>query len=221
MLHLLDALKVIVIMVTELTHGQMETNTLGNGKMANKRHGKGTFTMEDGGTYVGTTKDGVPHGQGTYTWTDGDKYVGEFKDSKQHGQGTYTYADGRKYVGKWKDGKQHGQGTLTKSDGKKHVGKWKDGELHGKGTHTDGLMPKENKISVSKESVGRGAKSLSNIVAIFFGLGGATTGMFLGSSTYGFSWLTIVGAIIGFLIVYYFWKFVFWGLRSLISEFFN
>jgi len=163
--------------------------------MVNKRHDKGTFTMEDGGTYVGTTKDGVPHGQGTYTWTSGEKYVG-----------------------KWKDGKQHGQGTLTKSDGKKHVGKWKDGELHGKGTHTDGLMPKENKISVSKESVGRGAKSLSNIVAIFFGLGGATTGMFLGSSTY---WLTIVGAIIGFLIVYYFWKFVFWGLRSLISEFFN
>ena len=99
-----------------------------------------------------------------------------------------------------------------------YEGEWKDGELHGKGTHTDGLMPKENKISVSKESVGRGAKSLSNIVAIFFGLGGATTGMFLGSSTY---WLTIVGAIIGFLIVYYFWKFVFWGLRSLISEFFN
>ena len=118
MLHLLDALKVIVIMVTELTHGQMETNTLGNGKMANKRHGKGTH----------------------------------------------------------------------------------------------------KKISVSKESVGRGAKSLSNIVAIFFGLGGATTGMFLGSSTY---WLTIVGAIIGFLIVYYFWKLVFWVIKDIISKFFN
>ena len=96
MLGLLNVLKVIAVMVTELTQWTMETNTLengkkvndtdkelsrgqaeslletntlGNGKMANKRHGKGTFTMEDGGTYVGTTKDGVPHGQGTYTWT--------------------------------------------------------------------------------------------------------------------------------------------------------
>jgi uncharacterized membrane protein YeaQ/YmgE (transglycosylase-associated protein family) len=131
--------------------------------------------MEDGGTYVGTTKDGVPHGQGTYTWTSGEKYVG-----------------------KWKDGKQHGQGT-----------------------HTDGLMPKENKISVSKESFGKGASNLGNIVAIFFGIGGATTGMYLGSSTYGFSWLTIVGAIIGFLIVYYFWKLVFWVIKDIISKFFN
>ncbi|MBO6493126.1 MAG: hypothetical protein HVK28_01345 [Pelagibacteraceae bacterium] len=167
--------------------------------MVNKRHDKGTFTMEDGGTYVGTTKDGVPHGQGTYTWTSGEKYVG-----------------------KWKDGKQHGQGTLTKSDGKKHVGKWKDGELHGKGTHTDGLMPKENKISVSKESVGRGAKSLSNIVAIVFGL---TTGVpfgFMVAGSGGWSgFATIVVIIICFFVVYYFWKFVFWGLRSLISEFFN
>ena len=158
--------------------------------MVNKRHDKGTFTMEDGGTYVGTTKDGVPHGQGTYTWTSGEKYVG-----------------------KWKDGKQHGQGTLTKSDGKKHVGKWKDGELHGKGTH---------KISVSKESVGRGAKSLSNIVAIVFGL---TTGVpfgFMVAGSGGWSgFATIVVIIICFFVVYYFWKFVFWGLRSLISEFFN
>ncbi|MBO6492851.1 MAG: hypothetical protein HVK27_05960 [Pelagibacteraceae bacterium] len=159
--------------------------------MVNKRHDKGTFTMEDGGTYVGTTKDGVPHGQGTYTWTSGEKYVG-----------------------KWKDGKQHGQGTLTKSDGKKHVGKWKDGELHGKGTHKE--------ISVSKESVGRGAKSLSNIVAIVFGL---TTGVpfgFMVAGSGGWSgFATIVVIIICFFVVYYFWKFVFWGLRSLISEFFN
>ena len=169
--------------------------------MVNKRHDKGTFTMEDGGTYVGTTKDGVPHGQGTYTWTSGEKYVG-----------------------KWKDGKQHGQGTLTKSDGKKHVGKWKDGELHGKGTH---------KISVSKESVGRGAKSLSNLVAILFGLttaapfGCMATNVSINS--YRPNSLNIVYAIVAgivvfiicFFVVYYFWKMCFWGLRSLISEFFN
>ena len=216
MLHLLDALKVIVIMVTELTHGQMETNTLGNGKMANKRHGKGTFTMEDGGTYVGTTKDGAPHGKGTYTWASGEKYVGKWKDSKQHGQGTYTWTDGDKYVGEWKDGKENGQGTLTKSDGKKHVGKWKDGELHGKGTH---------KISVSKESVGRGAKSLSNLVAIVFGLTTAVPFGFVVAGAGNYAGAAIVAGIvviiICFFVVYYFWKFVFWGLRSLISEFFN
>ena len=133
MLHLLDALKVIVIMVTELTHGQMETNTLGNGKMANKRHGKGTH----------------------------------------------------------------------------------------------------KKISVSKESVGRGAKSLSNLVAILFGLttaapfGCMATNVSINS--YRPNSLNIVYAIVAgivvfiicFFVVYYFWKMCFWGLRSLISEFFN
>ncbi len=115
----------IVIMVTELTHGQMETNTLGNGKMANKRHGKGTH----------------------------------------------------------------------------------------------------KKISVSKESVGRGAKSLSNLVAIVFGLTTAVPFGFVVAGAGNYAGAAIVAGIvviiICFFVVYYFWKMCFWGLRSLISEFFN
>tara|TARA_Y100000294_G_scaffold62068_1_gene58792 strand:+ start:77 stop:382 length:306 start_codon:yes stop_codon:yes gene_type:complete len=96
---------------------------------------------------------------------------------------------------------------------------------HGKGTH--------KKISVSKESVGRGAKSLSNLVAIVFGLttaapfGCMATNVSINS--YRPNSLNIVYAIVAgivvfiicFFVVYYFWKMCFWGLRSLISEFFN
>ena len=79
-------------MVTELTHTQMEANTLENGKDG-KENGQGTYTWVSGNTwlngnkYVGEYKNGKPHGQGTYTWANGNKYVGEFKDAKRNGLG--------------------------------------------------------------------------------------------------------------------------------------
>ena len=55
--------------------------------------------------YVGEYKDGKKHGKGTYTLENGTKYMGEWKDGKKHGQGTYTLPNGSKYVGEWRENK--------------------------------------------------------------------------------------------------------------------
>ena len=95
----------------------------------------GTYTENDGTTYVGEWKEDKSHGQGTETYGDGYKYVGEWKGGKKNGQGTFTYR-GNKYVGEFKDGKENGQGTLTFPDGDKIVGQFKDGDPIGQGTVT-------------------------------------------------------------------------------------
>ena len=51
------------------------------------------------------------HGKGTFTWEDGDKYVGEWWNDKRHGKGTFTWEDGDKYVGEYKDGHMYILGT--------------------------------------------------------------------------------------------------------------
>ena len=85
----------------------------------------GTFTLPDGGKYVGEFRDGKYHGQGTATWPSGQKYVGEFRDGKMHGQGTLTRPSGVKYVGEFRDDKMHGQGTGYHSNGSVfHSGQW-------------------------------------------------------------------------------------------------
>ena len=54
---------------------------------------------------------------GTYTSNDGSTYVGDWRDDKSDGHGTNTYKDGSQYVGEWKDGKRHGIGAVTCTDG--------------------------------------------------------------------------------------------------------
>ena len=88
----------------------------------------GTFTLPDGGKYVGEFRDGKYHGQGTATWPSGQKYVGEFRDGKMHGQGTLTRPSGVKYVGEFRDDKMHGQGTGYNPNGSVfHSGQWLNG----------------------------------------------------------------------------------------------
>ena len=48
--------------------------------------------------------NGKRHGRGTLTYANGGTYTGDWKDDKRHGHGTYTFADGRTYSGAWKDG---------------------------------------------------------------------------------------------------------------------
>ncbi|WP_443641055.1 trypsin-like peptidase domain-containing protein [Candidatus Njordibacter sp. Uisw_039] len=101
----------------------------------------GTYTLADGGKYVGEYNDDYRNGQGTYTfgpeseWA-GDVYVGEWKDNEKNGQGTYTHANGDKYVGEYKDDKRTGQGTYTWPNGDKYVGEYKDDKRTGQGTFT-------------------------------------------------------------------------------------
>ena len=97
---------------------------------------QGKITHDDGSTYEGELKAGMPNGQGIYIFINGDKYVGEFKDGKYYGQGTYTFADGTTYVGEYKDSVPNGQGTHTYLDGSKYVGEYKNNKYHGQGTFT-------------------------------------------------------------------------------------
>lgn len=89
----------------------------------------GTYTLDDGGKYVGEWKEDMSNGQGIYTFPNGEKYVGEFKDDNFNGQGTYTFPNGEKYVGEFKDDKFNGQGTYTFPDGTTYVGEWKDSKF--------------------------------------------------------------------------------------------
>ena len=66
--------------------------------------------------YDGEFKDGNKHGRGTYTLKNGGVYDGEFKDDIKHGRGTLKYANGEEYDREWEDGKHHGRvGEQTRS----------------------------------------------------------------------------------------------------------
>ena len=60
----------------------------------NDRHCKGTGTWEDGSSYDGEFKYGIPHGKGTLSWPDGSKYVGQFDQGLRHGWGIQYLEDG-------------------------------------------------------------------------------------------------------------------------------
>jgi hypothetical protein len=87
------------------------------------------ITYKDGGTYVGTTLNGVPDGQGVMTFPNGARYEGGIKNGKVEGQGTFTFADGSSYVGEFKAGDISGRGTLTYADGSVETGIFENGEL--------------------------------------------------------------------------------------------
>ena len=87
------------------------------------------ITYGDGGTYVGTTLNGVLDGRGVLTFPNGARYEGDFKNGKTDGRGTLTYADGSTYVGEFKEGYFNGQGTVTFSDGRVVSGIFENGEL--------------------------------------------------------------------------------------------
>lgn len=77
-------------------------------------NGNHTVTYENG-KYTGNYKDGLRHGKGTYTYNDGEKYVGDWEYGKKTGRGTLTTASGDKYVGEFVNDKMHGNGELSVS----------------------------------------------------------------------------------------------------------
>ena len=65
---------------------------------------QGTFTLADGGRFVGEFRNGKRNGQGTFTFANGDRYVGEFRDDKRNGQGSLFGPDQRLLQnGIWRD----------------------------------------------------------------------------------------------------------------------
>lgn len=53
------------------------------------------------GFYEGDIVDGKRHGKGTYTWNDGQKYTGEWRNGDRTGYGKYYWADGAVYEGQY------------------------------------------------------------------------------------------------------------------------
>jgi hypothetical protein len=78
--------------------------------------GKGVLTLEEGSTYSGEIKNGVPNGKGKLTMVDGTQYDGEWKNGVPSGHGTITTSNGFKYEGEWKDGNPYGNGKVILSD---------------------------------------------------------------------------------------------------------
>ena len=69
-----------------------------------RRRGSGTVNFDNGDSYTGQLKNGVPNGQGTYTYADGSVYTGSFKDSVFDGQGKFVDASGTTFEGEFDNG---------------------------------------------------------------------------------------------------------------------
>ncbi len=104
---------------------------------------------ENGTTYIGDCKDGMPHGHGTMTWeseeredgwvTDEEVYIGDFQNDKKHGKGClYVHSYNKeskkvveyRYNGEFKDDLQHGIGAEMIPEGIL-TGHWENGDMVG------------------------------------------------------------------------------------------
>jgi hypothetical protein len=95
--------------------------------------GEGTLVYE-GGSYIGTFRQGVPHGAGYFKHTNGDGlYEGGVADGLRDGAGVHIGIDRSTYEGQWKAGKRSGHGKAVFALGGSYEGEWLDGRFHGKG----------------------------------------------------------------------------------------
>ena len=69
-----------------------------------KKQKSGTITYEDGSSYSGQLKKGVPSGQGTLIYSDTSTYTGQFKDGLPHGTGRFEDVDGTVFDGQFDNG---------------------------------------------------------------------------------------------------------------------
>lgn len=63
---------------------------------------------DNGTTYTGKTKNGIPDGYGKYSKPDGSWYEGGIKNWIETGLGTMRATDGKRYYGNWIDGNLDG-----------------------------------------------------------------------------------------------------------------
>ena len=95
--------------------------------------GEATLTYE-GGTYIGTFRNGLPHGSGYFKHTDGKGlYEGGVADGLREGMGMHIARDRSTYEGGWKAGKRHGFGKAVFALGGSYEGEWRDGKFSGRG----------------------------------------------------------------------------------------
>ncbi|PWJ41855.1 hypothetical protein [Sediminitomix flava] len=100
-----------------------------------QKHGYGTYTWTEGGSYEGQWKNDMFHGKGTLILADSSNYTGYFVQGKMQGNGTYKWANGNEYKGYFYDDQPNGQGEMFFANGSYHEGSWKEGYTFGYGRH--------------------------------------------------------------------------------------
>ena len=104
-----------------ISSGEMDVLSGGNNASKTSNQvlisGNGVLTLEEGSTYSGEIKNGVPDGKGKLTMVDGTQYDGEWKNGVPSGYGTIATPNGFKYEGEWKDGNPYRNGKVVLSDG--------------------------------------------------------------------------------------------------------
>lgn len=102
-----------------------------------RKHGKGTFTYENGDTYTGEWVKDKAHGTGTYR-TNHSIFVGQWIEDLKSGEGEETHIDeqGEKtiYKGYFHQGHREGKGALKWPDGSMYEGDFQQDQLQGVGT---------------------------------------------------------------------------------------
>lgn len=119
----------------------------------NSGHSRNTQTCPHGESYAGALKDGRRHGKGTYSFNDGSWVQGTWENDNlsgnatfyhaQHqrtdqgtfcgtfrkGRGTMTWSDGNIYEGTWDDTEEglQGKGVMCSPEGQKEAGEWING----------------------------------------------------------------------------------------------
>jgi hypothetical protein len=101
-----------------------------------RRHGHGTFTVEDGFVIEGRwIQDRPLDGDWSVTYPDGSTYFGAATCDNEmgipiaNGFGTHNDANGDFFSGSFVDGKRHGSGLCVYVSGERWDGKWQDGKF--------------------------------------------------------------------------------------------
>ena len=91
----------------------------------------GSFTFDNGNTYIGYWRENEKHGLGLITFPNGANYIGEWDDNSYQGQGVYTFSDGERHAGRFVNGNMNGHGTYLFSSGSKQTGNFSKSNITG------------------------------------------------------------------------------------------
>ena len=108
--------------------------------------------------YVGDYVDARRHGKGTFTYNDGTRYEGLFRDNLREGEAVFTYPNGVCDIGVWRNDKRDGEFVVRRpvfADSSDSIEKeaWEDEIQHGEwdeGEFLEWLAPPVNPKATSE-----------------------------------------------------------------------